>query len=86
MAKFHKEIPFLHKNDLLNGIVQVSEWNFDPTSLEIMAMSSESASVNLIEVGLRTRLADLKLYVGTGTGMAGQTMARFFPANLSNLV
>ena len=45
-----KEISFLHKNDLLNGIVQVSEWNFDPTSLEmllIMAMSSEGASVNL---------------------------------------
>ena len=50
MAKFHMEIPFLHKNDLLNGIVQVSERNFDPTSLEMllmMAMSSESASVNL---------------------------------------
>ena len=50
MAKFHKEIPFLHKNDLLNSIVQVSEWNLDPTSLEmllIIAMSSESASVNL---------------------------------------
>ena len=50
MAKFHMEIPFLHKNVLLNGIVQVSEWNFDPTSLEmllIMAMSSESASINL---------------------------------------
>ena len=30
--------------------LQVSEWNFDPASLEmllIMAMSSESASVNL---------------------------------------
>ena len=46
MAKFHKEISFLHKNDYS----KVSEWNFDPTSLEmllIMAMSSESASVNL---------------------------------------
>ena len=54
MAKFHMEIPFLDKNDLLNGIVEVSEWNFDPTSLQmllIMTMSSESASVNL-----RTRL------------------------------
>ena len=50
MAKFYKETPFLHKNDLLNGIVQVSECNFDPTFLQlllIMAMSSESASVNL---------------------------------------
>ena len=50
MAKFHKEISFLHKNDLLNGTVQVSEWNFDQTSLQmllIMTMSSESASVNL---------------------------------------
>ena len=35
MAKFHKEIPFLHKNDLLNGIVQVSEWNFDLTSVNL---------------------------------------------------
>ena len=54
MAKFHKEIPFLHKNELLHGIVQVPECNFDPTSLQmllIMTMSSESASVNL-----RTRL------------------------------
>ena len=32
MAKFHKEFPFLHINELLHGIVQVSEWNFDPTS------------------------------------------------------
>ena len=49
-AKFHKEMPFLHKNELLHGIVQVSVWNFDPTSLQmllIMTMSSESASVNL---------------------------------------
>ena len=45
MAKFHKEIPFLHKNDLLNVIVQVSEWSFDPTSLQMlltMAMSSKT--------------------------------------------
>ena len=51
MAKFHKEISFLHKNYLLHGIIQVSEWNFDDqTSLQmllIMAMNSESASVNL---------------------------------------
>ena len=51
MAKFRKENhAFLHKN-LLHGIVQVSEWNFDdPTSLQmllIMAMSSKIASVNL---------------------------------------
>ena len=49
MAKFRKEIPFVHKNELLHGIVQVSEWNFDPTSLQmlLMTISSESASVNL---------------------------------------
>ena len=44
------EIPFLHTKELLHGIVQVSKWNFDPTSLQmllIMVMSSESASVNL---------------------------------------
>ena len=35
MAKFHKEIPFLHKNDLVNGMVQVSEWNFDLTSVNL---------------------------------------------------
>ena len=40
MAKFHMEIPFLHKNDLLNGIVQVSEWNFDSTSLHGNAINN----------------------------------------------
>ena len=35
--------------DLLNGIVQVSEWKSDLTSFQmlIMAMSSKRASVNL---------------------------------------
>ena len=50
MAKFHEELPFLHKNELLHGIVQASEWNFDQTLLQmllIITMSSESASVNL---------------------------------------
>ena len=32
---------------LLNGMVQVSEWNCNPTSLEIMTLRSENASVNL---------------------------------------
>ena len=53
-AKFHKEMPFLHKNELLHGIVQVSEWNFDPTSLQmqlIVTMCSESALVNLKVTG-----------------------------------
>ena len=39
-----------HFCELLHGIVQVSEWSFDPTSLQmllIMTMSSERASVNL---------------------------------------
>ena len=61
MAKFHKEIPFLHENKL-RSIVQVSEWNFNPTSLQmllIMTVSSESVSKS--EGDLRTRLAYLKL-------------------------
>ena len=41
------EIPFLHKNDLLNGIVQVLNGTLTLEMLLIMAMSSESASVNL---------------------------------------
>ena len=32
---------------LLHGIIQVSEWNFDPASLQIMGMSSKRTSVNL---------------------------------------
>ena len=60
-------------------MVQVSEWNFDPTSLKmllIMVISRESECVN--QGGLKTRLADLKLSfgilhnVGTGTGIAAQ--------------
>ena len=66
MAKFHKEMPFLHKNDLLNGIVQVSEWNLDPTSLQmllIMAISSKSASVNLRVTYKASRFKVILCYV-----------------------
>ena len=33
-------IPFLHKNKVLHGIVQVFEWNFDPTSLQMLLINN----------------------------------------------
>ena len=63
-------------------MIQVSGWNFDPTSLGmllIMAMSSESASVNLrVASYLIPCYAVLHYDVGTGTGMGGQAMAGSF--------
>ena len=35
LQNFTRKYHFCTKKDLLIGVVQVSEWNFDPTTLEI---------------------------------------------------